>query len=138
MPSVSFLPFLQSVPFCTRLLVLTNILFTLAALLLSVLVDQNTAGGSSLHHAAIQMPWLVLCPGKSWLYPWTLLTSGWVELNIVELFFSTLSLGFAARYLERVWGPKELIRFCVVTIVGSNVIAFGFAWLTYLVIGAEL
>lgn len=31
------------------------------------------------------MPWLVLIPGKSYRYPWTLLTAGWVELSIFEV-----------------------------------------------------
>ncbi|RXK36631.1 hypothetical protein M231_06094 [Tremella mesenterica] len=125
MPAISFLPFLQSVPLTTRLLVITQISLSLLVMLYRLMVQGS------------DMPWLVLSPGKSWLYPWTLVTAGWVENNLVELAFSALSLGFASRYLERVWGPRELVRFCLVVVIGGNVIAFGFGWLVFLVIGQE-
>ena len=45
-------------------------------------------------------------------------------------------MGFASRYLERVWGSTELLRFVGIVTVLSNIITFGFAWLVYLVIGS--
>ena len=37
------------------------------------------------------------------------------------------------RYFERLWGTVETIKFIVVTIVVSNVIAFGLSWIEYFV-----
>jgi hypothetical protein len=54
-----------------------------------------------------------------------------------KLAVSAVSLPLASRYLERVWGWKELIRFCFIVIIGSNVIAFGFSWLSYIILGTE-
>lgn len=34
-----------------------------------------------------------------------------------------MTLPLAARYLERVWGPVELLKFVGVTVVASNAIA---------------
>jgi hypothetical protein len=55
----------------------------------------------------------------------------------IQLAISAVSLPLACRYLERVWGWKELIRFCFIVIIGSNVIAFGFSWLSYIILGTE-
>ncbi|KAK1925279.1 eukaryotic integral membrane protein-domain-containing protein [Papiliotrema laurentii] len=132
MPAISFLPFLQTVPLATRLLTLTLVLTTIAAFVLDAYVRQDSSDESVL---GLNIPWLVLVPGVSWKYPWVLLTSGFVELSIVELVVSAITLPLACRYLERIWSARELVRFVIVTIVGSNVIAFGFSWLTYLVLG---
>ncbi|WVQ80619.1 hypothetical protein IAT38_002724 [Cryptococcus sp. DSM 104549] len=134
MPALSFLPFLQTVPLATRLITATFLVFTLAALALDVLARQNSPSGLLPGEA---LPWLVLSPGKSLVYPWTFLTAGFVELNFINLIVSAISLPLACRYLERVWGPRELVRFCVITIVGSNIIAFGFSWIVWFVIGSE-
>jgi hypothetical protein len=85
MPAISFLPFLQTVPLGTRLLTLLLIFSTLSALFLSLLANQYTPSGSSNGMPGIDMPWLVLVPGESWKYPWTLITAGWVELSIFEV-----------------------------------------------------
>lgn len=43
----------------------------------------------------------------------------------------------ACRYLERLWGLPELLRFISLVIVGSNVIAFGFSWIVYILTRSE-
>lgn len=55
----------------------------------------------------------------------------------VQAVVSAVALPLACRYLERVWGARELVRFCCVTIVGSNIIAFGFSWIVWFVLGSE-
>jgi hypothetical protein len=82
MPAISFLPFLQTVPMGTRLLTLNLVLFTMSGLLLATLAQQNRSTPS---YPGIDMPWLLLVPGQSWKYPWTLLTAGWVELSLFEV-----------------------------------------------------
>lgn len=49
--------------------------------------------------------------------------------------FSVVTLPLACRYLERIWGARELFRFSAIVIVASNIIAFGFSWLVYFVLG---
>jgi len=147
MPSVNFLPFLQGIPFATRIITLSLISASLVAIALSYFAGQNIDGGIP----SVNLPWLVMVPGSSYWYPWTLLTAGWVELSVIgvcyvtpnsiradmQLAISAVSLPLACRYLERVWGWKELIRFCFIVIIGSNVIAFGFSWLSYIILGTE-
>ncbi|WWD18284.1 hypothetical protein CI109_102734 [Kwoniella shandongensis] len=134
MPAISFLPFLQTVPLATRLLTLTLVLFTVVGLGSSYYTSQSS---SEPRIPGIDLPWLVLVPGKSLIYPWTFLTAGLVELNIIELIISVVTLPLACRYLERVWGARELLRFCAIVIVGSNIIAFGFSWIVWFVVGQE-
>ncbi|CDO72958.1 hypothetical protein BN946_scf185007.g12 [Trametes cinnabarina] len=79
------------------------------------------------------LPWLVLIPGSSIFYPWTFLTSAFVESTIIELLFTLIVVPPSLRYLERLWGAVEIIKFVAVTITVSNVIAFGLCWLEYMV-----
>lgn len=134
MPAISFLPFLQTVPVGTRILTAVLVVASLAAIALSTLAAQNEHTPSPM---GTHMPWLVMVPGESWKFPWVLLTAGWVELSVIELIISAVTLPLACRYLERIWGAKELIRFCCITIVGSNIIAFGYSWLLYILLGVE-
>lgn len=48
---------------------------------------------------------------------------------------SFVTLPLCARYLERVWGARELVKFCVVVIVASNIIAVGLSWILWIVLG---
>ncbi|OCH94675.1 DUF1751-domain-containing protein [Obba rivulosa] len=78
-------------------------------------------------------PYLVLIPGSSLFYPWTLLTSALVETSIVELIVTLLVIPASLRYLERLWGAVETLKFIVVSITVSNIIAFAVNWLEYVV-----
>lgn len=55
--------------------------------------------------------------------------------NLLQFIISVIALPAAARYLERVWGPRELIRFSIIVIVASNIIAFGLSWIEFIVLG---
>ncbi|WWC88860.1 uncharacterized protein L201_003775 [Kwoniella dendrophila CBS 6074] len=134
MPAISFLPFLSSIPLGTRLITLTILLFSIIGQGLSYLARENSPEPGSW---GIQLPWLVMAPGISYWYPWTLFTAGLVELSLMGLIVSLISIPLACRYLERVWGIRELIKFSIITIVGSNVIAFGFSWIVWFVLGQE-
>jgi hypothetical protein len=79
MPSVNFLPFLQGIPFATRIITLSLISASLVAISLSYIAGQNIDGGIP----SVNLPWLVMVPGSSYWYPWTLLTAGWVELSVI-------------------------------------------------------
>lgn len=79
MPAISFLPFLNTVPWGTR--IITGLL--VAASLAHYLISAASTPASP--PARQDIPWLVLMPRTSWKYPWTLLTAGFVELNIIEV-----------------------------------------------------
>ena len=83
MPAISFLPFLQTIPPATRLLTALLLVGSLAAFIL-MFVRQDSGVEPP------RLSWLVLVPGESYWYPWTLLTAGWVEMTIFEV-----SLSFA-------------------------------------------
>lgn len=42
------------------------------------------------------------------------------------------------RYLERLWGASETIKFIIVCVGASNIIAFAFNWIEYIATGSEL
>ncbi|BGP55050.1 hypothetical protein JCM8202_000432 [Rhodotorula sphaerocarpa] len=105
----------------TVALVACTLLFTLLRLSVSPKDLRNLLGASG--DSSLLFPWLVLVPGNVLYAPWTLLVAAFVEVNLVEFVISILTLPLAARYLERVWGPVELLKFVGVTVVASNVIA---------------
>ena len=77
MPAISFLPFLQTVPWGTRCLVVLLVVATaLNAGLAQFFPAQPNQHG---------LPWLVMMPMESWKFPWTLLLSGFVELHVIEV-----------------------------------------------------
>jgi hypothetical protein len=94
-------------------------------------------------------PYITLVPGSSVFYPWTFLTSALVETSVVEvcitdpsfplkltilqLLVTLIVIPASLRYLERLWGTIETIKFMVASIVVSNIIAFGFNWIEYVV-----
>lgn len=82
MPTINFLPFLKEVPSSTRLLTALVVVFSVAAFALESLAKENTPVKTP---TGLELPWLVLAPGKSWYYPWTLLSAGFVELTIIEV-----------------------------------------------------
>lgn len=94
--------------------------------------------------------YMTLVPGYTLYAPWTLLTSAFVEVNIwevsdaiqvsqssansklVQLAMTLIFVPAALKYLERLWGGIETIKFIVVSIVASNIIAFGFNWIEFI------
>jgi hypothetical protein len=46
---------------------------------------------------------------------------------------TTVFIPPSLRYFERLWGTAETIKFIAVTIVASNIIAFGLSWIEYFV-----
>ncbi|BGP47508.1 hypothetical protein JCM10450v2_003363 [Rhodotorula kratochvilovae] len=113
-----------SLPPATRALTGVLVAASLLFLLLRLSVtphDLKTIFGAT-GDVSLVFPWLVLVPGNVIWAPWTLLTSAFVETNLIEFLISVLTLPLAARYLERVWGAQELVKFVIATVVASNVI----------------
>ncbi|KAH9898217.1 DUF1751-domain-containing protein [Cubamyces lactineus] len=116
------LQFVASIPPATRAI-------TAATVVLSFLYYFLRFTGSNTP----ALSWLILIPGSSIFYPWTLLTSAFVESTIIELIFSLVVIPPSLRYLERLWGAIETLKFVAVTITVSNIIAVGLCWLEYMV-----
>jgi len=84
--------------------------------------------------AGYPVPYLTLVPGSSLFYPWTFFTSVFVETSVYELIFTLVAIPPCLRYLERLWGAVETIKFVVVTATVSNIIAFGLNWIEFVVL----
>ncbi|KAH9858013.1 DUF1751-domain-containing protein [Lenzites betulinus] len=118
------LQFVASIPLATRVITAATIVLSLVYYFLRWSGNEVTA-----------LSWLVLIPGSSIFYPWTLLTSAFIETTVVELAFTLITIPPSLRYLERLWGAVETAKFVAVTITVSNIIAFGLNWLEYMVLG---
>ncbi|KAF8899003.1 eukaryotic integral membrane protein-domain-containing protein [Infundibulicybe gibba] len=80
-------------------------------------------------------PFLTLIPGQSIFYPWTFVTSVFVETSIFELVASLLFVPAGLKYLERLWGSVETVKFIVASVGASNIIAFAFNWIEFMATG---
>ncbi|PWN49593.1 DUF1751-domain-containing protein [Violaceomyces palustris] len=130
--------FVQTIPLGTRILTALLLSFSISLLLLRL---TTTIDGIHLkfsrQDSALEFPWLVIVPGSSWKYPWTLLTAAFCETSFIEFLVSLFALPLAGRYLERQWGAIELFKFSAIVIVGSNLIAWGLALLLFAVLRKE-
>ncbi|KAJ7751298.1 eukaryotic integral membrane protein-domain-containing protein [Mycena maculata] len=113
--------FLASIPPVTRG-------FTAATIVSSLLYTWLRWSGTTL-----DAPYLTVVPGSSLFYPWTFVTSVLVETSIWELIASLIFVPPSLRYLERVWGSIETLKFIIVSVGFSNIIAFGFNWIEFMV-----
>ncbi|KAL0951536.1 hypothetical protein HGRIS_008220 [Hohenbuehelia grisea] len=83
-------------------------------------------------NGTVSEPYLTLVPGSSIFYPWTFLTSALVETSIFEFIATIIFVPPSLRYLERLWGSVETLKFIAATIVSSNIIAFAFNWIEFM------
>ncbi|KAJ7705996.1 eukaryotic integral membrane protein-domain-containing protein [Mycena rosella] len=70
--------------------------------------------------------------GTVLFYPWTFVTSVLVETTIFELILSLICVPPSLKYLERLWGSVETLKFIAVSVGFSNVIAVGFNWIEFI------
>ncbi|KAF4987198.1 hypothetical protein FDECE_15554 [Fusarium decemcellulare] len=71
-------------------------------------------------HADIVIPYLTLVPQLSIIYPWTFLTSTFVESNVFTLGIAGVTLYHGGRYLERAWSSAELAKFLALVSLVPN------------------
>ena len=94
--------------------------------------------------------YMTLVPGSALFQPWTLVTSVFVETTVFEvchiclspqllsnisapqLIASLLFVPPSLKYLERLWGSIETIKFILVSVGFSNLIAFAFNWIEFI------
>lgn len=72
----------------------------------------------------IVIPYLNLIPELSVLYPWTFLTTTFVESNIFTLGIACVTLYQGGRYLERAWSSREFAKFLLVASLIPNILTF--------------
>ncbi|GAA5833958.1 hypothetical protein JCM5353_002609, partial [Sporobolomyces roseus] len=126
-----------ALPPATRALTLTLIGCSTLYFFLRLSSARKDPGGVLDHvgDAGTTVPWLTLVPSNVVYAPWTLLSSGFTETNLIEFLVSLLTLPLSGRYLERVWGAQELVKFVVFTIVASNIIAVVVSVIESIVLG---
>ncbi len=56
---------------------------------------------------------------------------------MLQFILSLVTLPLFGRYLERIWGGAELVKFAVVVLVGSNIIAWFLAIVQFAVLGSD-
>ncbi|KAF8913111.1 eukaryotic integral membrane protein-domain-containing protein [Gymnopilus junonius] len=112
---------IQSIPPVTRA-------FTAATFLSSALYAYLCWKGLSSEAAY----YMTVVPGSALYAPWTLLTSALVETSIFEFVLTIVFVPASLKYLERLWGSLETVKFIVVSVVASNIIAFGFNWIEFI------
>ncbi|KAG6817980.1 hypothetical protein H0H87_012448 [Tephrocybe sp. NHM501043] len=76
--------------------------------------------------------WMLVVPGTALFHPWTLVTSMFVETSVFEFVASILFVPASLKYLERLWGSIETLKFIVASIAASNIIAFAFNWIEFI------
>ncbi|RMZ75390.1 hypothetical protein DV737_g5313, partial [Chaetothyriales sp. CBS 132003] len=69
------------------------------------------------------VPYLALVPAYVIYYPWTLITTVFVEQNILTLVVNGAALYFGGRYFERAWGSRAFLVALLITSLVPNVLA---------------
>lgn len=81
-----------------------------------------------------EVPYLALVPTQVFYYPWTLISTTFVEQNVVGFLISLATILFGGRYFERAWGSKGFAVTVIVTSLIPNIIIVP----TYLLWGAVM
>ena len=68
------------------------------------------------------VPWLVVHPIRSAVYPWAFLTAALAEPHVLTLAIAAATLFYGGRYLERAWGSRALAAFLLVAAVVPNLV----------------
>lgn len=87
------------------------IIATVSITLLYVLARVN-AGSAKTESVS----YLTLVPSKSLYHPWTIITSTFVEQNVLNFLINITAVYLSGRYLERAWSSKD---FAVIVAVGA-------------------
>ncbi|GAA5904685.1 uncharacterized protein JCM6883_003869 [Sporobolomyces salmoneus] len=126
-----------SLPPATRGLTLTLIVCSTLYFLarLSIARTGEPIGGATTGDNGSTVPWLNLVAANFVYNPWTIVTSAFTETNLIEFLVSLLTLPLAGRYLERVWGAQELVKFALFTVIVSNGIALVVSVVESIVLG---
>ncbi len=76
--------------------------------------------------------WLVFKPADAATRPWTLLTSGFVTIDLWQAIWSLVGLYFFTTDLEKRWGGFRLVRFLLSAVLVGNLAVLGVSKLAFL------
>ncbi|KAJ2691386.1 hypothetical protein IWW39_000071 [Coemansia spiralis] len=115
----------NALPLVTKTLSATYLVLSLIAMLLRFGTTGGTDSGLDPSSIASQDParFLILRPGFIISYPWTILTTTFVETNFVFMVLGLASLVAIGSFLERQWGARSFALFVVVTTTVPTVTA---------------
>lgn len=85
--------------------------------------SSSSDGDGQTSEEFFAVPYLTVVPALSAAYPWTLVTSTFVEQNIFTLAITLATLFYGGKYLERAWGSAEFVKFLLVVAAVPNVLA---------------
>lgn len=99
-------------------------------ILLIALVSQSSLSAAIRYRqwseeSDIVVPYLVLVPQLSLIYPWSFLTTTLVENNVFTAGIAGVTIFYGGRYLERAWTSKEFGKFLLIVSLIPNIITFG-------------
>jgi len=114
---------IASIPPATRLLTTATVFLSLSFLYLQW-----------KNETSYPLQYLAVVPASSLFYPWTFFTSVFVETTMYELVFTLIIVPPCLRYLERIWGAVETIKFVLVTATFSNIIAVCVTWIEFVLL----
>ncbi|CAI7607349.1 unnamed protein product [Penicillium pancosmium] len=114
------MPLRVNIPPATRICLVS--LLTLSLLYNIARWRQLDTSAGSLQTTPI-IPYLTLVPSHFFYYPWTLITSTFVEQNIFTVLLNAATIFYGGKYLERAWGSREFSKFvAAVTLIPNAVI----------------
>lgn len=68
------------------------------------------------------IPYLTLVPSQSLYYPWTIITSTFVEQNVLNLVVNLTAVCLSGKYLERAWSSKDFAILIAVAVLIPNLL----------------
>lgn len=119
-----------NIPDFTKILLLIDIVICIVYTF-ARLSSASTEGG---WHTS-DVPYLALVPSKVLYYPWTLLTTTFVEQNLISFLINCATVLFGGRYFERAWGSRSFAITVLVTSLIPNVLVIPIYWIWGAVMG---
>lgn len=116
-----------SAPPLTRAVTLTLVVLSAIVLYLRYSAYLGASAGSAdgdsqVDIKNIYVPYIVLVPSFFFKFPWTLVTSSFVEHNIFSFLLAGTTLFWCGRYVERIWGSKELAKFLAIQVLIPTIV----------------
>lgn len=109
-----------NIPPATRALLVFTCFFTFA---------YGVARWNTQTSADLDIAYLTLVPSKFLWYPWTLLSSTFVEQNVLNICINTTAIFFSGRYLERAWGTKDFTTVVLIAAIVPNLLVIPTYWI---------
>jgi membrane associated rhomboid family serine protease len=125
-PRINLLPLTRALLLALLSLSAINAVLRFCSWSSSTPANEQTATKPSTYLTSSRwaIPYLVLIPSKSIVYPWTFLTSALIENNIVSLVISSAVVWFGGKYLERAWGGQEFAKFVLFVTMIPSILTF--------------